>query len=184
MTKLNVGCGGRKIHGFVNVDIRPDVEPDVVCDIACIDKAFKDVDLIYACHVLEHFPLKASKFAPVTWSHILHSWRRALRSGGTLRLAVPDIKAVIDYFDKSDDLGELLAFFWGGQKYDYDFHYHGWTFETLEHDLIVAGFSDVHRYDWRKTEHHYIDDYSQAYLPHMDKVNGQLLSLNVEARKL
>jgi hypothetical protein len=46
-----------------------------------------------------------------------------------------------------------------------------------------AGFKNVKRYDWKKTEHFYVDDYSQAYLPHMDKLNGKLMSLNVEATK-
>ena len=45
------------------------------------------------------------------------------------------------------------------------------------------GFKDVYKYDWRQTEHSYIDDYTQSYLPHMDKENGTLLSLNVEAIK-
>ena len=39
------------------------------------------------------------------------------------------------------------------------------------------------RYDLRDTEHADIDDCSQAYLPHMDKENGVLMSLNVEATK-
>jgi hypothetical protein len=37
--------------------------------------------------------------------------------------------------------------------------------------------------DWRATEHAGIDDYSQAYFPHMDKEFGIQVSLNVEARK-
>ena len=45
------------------------------------------------------------------------------------------------------------------------------------------GFERVARYDWRDTEHAEIDDYSQAYVPHMDKENGTLVSLNVQAYK-
>jgi hypothetical protein len=56
-------------------------------------------------------------------------------------------------------------------------------FATLKAGLEQAGFGDVRRYDWRKTELGKlgIDDYSQAYLPHMDKENGRLMMLNVEA---
>jgi hypothetical protein len=50
-------------------------------------------------------------------------------------------------------------------------------------DLNSVGFVDVRRYDWRDTEHAHVDDYSQAYVPHMDKENGILISLNVECRK-
>lgn len=48
---------------------------------------------------------------------------------------------------------------------------------------IGAGFKDVRRYDWRQTEHKDYDDFSQAYIPHMDKENGLLISLNIEATK-
>lgn len=34
--------------------------------------------------------------------------------------------------------------------------------------------------DWRDVEHRKHDDYSQSYIPYMDKENGQLMSLNVE----
>ncbi|HAI38830.1 MAG TPA: methyltransferase, partial [Maribacter sp.] len=40
------------------------------------------------------------------------------------------------------------------------------------------------KYDWRQTEHAKFDDHSQAYIPHMDKENGTLISLNIEAVKL
>ena len=83
----------------------------------------------------------------------------------------------------TNDFEAVRAFFYGGQKYDFDFHYHGWSYDTLEKALIEAGFQEVRCYDWSKTEHFYVDDYSQAYLPHMDKTNGKLMSLNIEAIK-
>jgi hypothetical protein len=46
-----------------------------------------------------------------------------------------------------------------------------------------VGFKEVYLWDWRETEHSHIDDFSQAYLPHMDKENGVLMSLNIEAKK-
>ena len=181
--KLNLGCGYRKMHGFINVDARDNLSPDVVADVSKIDEKFKDVDLIYACHVLEHFPLRPFTFQPITWGDVLSSWYRTLKPGGILRLAVPDIEGVCKHYLATGNLDDLNAYFYGGQNYDFDFHYHCWSFETLKRDLLKVGFKDVHRYDWRETEHFYVDDYSQAYLPHMDKVNGTLLSLNVEAVK-
>jgi SAM-dependent methyltransferase len=181
--KLNLGCGHRKMHGFINVDVREELNPDVVADVTKIHEKFQDIDLIYACHVLEHFPLRPFSFQPVTWREALKSWYVALKEGGTLRLAVPDIEAACKYYIETGDLDILYAFFYGGQKYDFDFHYHCWSFDTLKRDLIEIGFKEVRRYDWRKAEHFYVDDYSQAYLPHMDKVNGRLMSLNVEAVK-
>ena len=181
--KLNLGCGHRKMHGFINVDIREDLNPDVVADVTRIHEQFSNVDLIYACHVLEHFPLRPSSFQPTSWGDVLRSWHSALKQGGTLRIAVPDIEAVCKYYLSTGNLDVLYAYFYGGQKYDFDFHYHCWSFDTLKRDLLEVGFKDIERYDWKNTEHFYIDDYSQAYLPHMDKTDGTLLSLNVEAYK-
>ena len=181
--KLNLGCGQRKMHGFVNVDIREDLNPDVVANVTQIHKTFQNVDLIYACHVLEHFPLRPSTFQPVTWKTALDSWFRALKPGGILRIAVPDIEGVCKHYLSTGKLDDLYAYFYGGQKYDFDFHYHCWSFDTLKKDLLECGFTQARQYDWRETEHFYIDDYSQAYLPHMDKQDGKLLSLNVEAIK-
>ena len=181
--KLNVGCGQRKMHGFINIDAREDVEPDVVANVAKIHEKYNNADLLYACHVLEHFPLKPSTFQPITWKQVLQSWYDTLKPGGVLRMAVPDIKAVSEYYVNTGDLSKLYAFFYGGQKYDFDFHYHCWSFDTLKRDLLEIGFKSVERYNWKDTEHFYVDDYSQAYLPHMDKINGALMSLNVEAVK-
>jgi predicted SAM-dependent methyltransferase len=183
MIKLNLGSGDRKMHGFINIDAREDVNPDMVYDITKIHEKFKNVDLIYACHVLEHFPMKPFAFQPRTWRSVLKNWHSALAPGGVLRIAVPNIKAACEHYLANNDLEVLHALFYGGQKYDFDFHYHGWSFETLKKNLIEAGFTDIKLYDWRKTEHFYVDDYSQSYLPHMDKINGKLMSLNVEAVK-
>jgi hypothetical protein len=46
-----------------------------------------------------------------------------------------------------------------------------------------VGAKNTRKYDWRKTEHAAIDDFSQCYYPHMDKENGRLMSLNVECEK-
>lgn len=183
MMKLNLGCGDRKIHGFINVDARPDLNPDEVCDVTLIHEKFKNADLIYACHVLEHFPNKPFEYQPRTWEDVLKSWHQALKEGGILRLSVPDIKAACEHYLRTNDFQSVQAFFYGGQKYDFDFHYHGWSEETLTKALLGVGFREVRLYDWQKTEHYYVDDYSQAYLPHMDKANGKLMSLNIEAIK-
>jgi predicted SAM-dependent methyltransferase len=184
-TKLHLGCGEKKIYGFTNVDIRQDVKPDLVLDITNVSSIYNNsVELIYACHVLEHFPKKPFAMSQKTYKDVLRDWHSALMPGGKLRLAVPDLgKVITSVAEGKIELEKVMSFFYGGEKHDYDFHYWGWNFETLKKDLEEIGFKDVQRYDWRKTEHHYVDDYSQCYYPHMDKQNGVLLSLNVEATK-
>ena len=51
---------------------------------------------------------------------------------------------------------------------------------SLENLLHENGFKNATIYNWRSTEHSHVDDHSQAYLPHMDKENGTLISLNIE----
>jgi predicted SAM-dependent methyltransferase len=179
--KLNLGCGNKKMFGFINVDGREDIKPDVICDISSISKKFKDVDLIYASHVLEHFPYKPHTFYKTTCHDLLKDWHKTLKIGGTLRISVPDFESVCKYYIYTNNLSPLKTLINGGQKYDFDFHLSCWDFETLKLTLEDIGFKNVRKYDWKNTEHNYIDDYSQAYLPHMDKVNGKLMSLNVEA---
>lgn len=71
----------------------------------------------------------------------------------------------------------------GGQRNEYDFHKMVFDEKLLRERLMQVGFISVKRYDWRQTEHSWLDDYSQAYLPHLDKEKGQLMSLNLEAMK-
>ena len=49
--------------------------------------------------------------------------------------------------------------------------------------LEFCGFSEIKKYNWEETNHSIHDDHSQAYLPHMDKKDGTLISLNLECRK-
>jgi SAM-dependent methyltransferase len=177
LIKLHLGCRSKKIHGFVNIDIDPSVEPDLIEDVRSLP-SFKQnsVDLIYASHVLEHF--KKREFIK-----ILMRWHEILKPGGVLRLAVPDIEACINHYNKFQNLNILKNLIWGAQEDEYAAHYNGWDFESLKLELQTIGFNKIYKWDWKKTEHSYVDDYSQAYLPRLDKVNGMLMSLNIESIK-
>ena len=175
--------GKEKIHGFINIDARPEVNPDIVCDVAKIHDVIEGADLIYASHVLEHFPSRVSELYAYSWSDALLSWFTALRPGGVLRVCVPDFEQVCKYYSDTGDIRPLRGFVSGGQRDEFDYHFHCWDYKSLVEELLKIGFRNCDRYDWRTTEHHYIDDYSQCYLPHMDKINGVLMSLNVEAVK-
>ncbi len=175
--KLHLGCFKKKLYGFVNVDIRADVEPDVVDDCFLLESFKKDsVDLIYTCHMLEHATRSQAKQA-------LKRWYELLKKDGVLRISVPDLQKVFEHYVFYKDLRYLQNFLYGSQKHDYDFHYTGWDSKTLAEDLAEAGFNTVRHYDWRQTEHAHSDDYSQAFFPHMDKLKGTLMSLNMEGVK-
>jgi len=137
------------------------------------------VSLIYACHVLEHF-------GRYTYKAVLKEWFRVLKPGGILRLAVPDFAACAAiYYENglADGLSGLIGLIIGGQRNEHDFHKMIFDEDFLRRDLIEIGFREVRQWDWRATEHAGIDDYSQAYLPHMHKEDGRQMSLNLEAVK-
>jgi len=175
--KLHLGCGDKHIEGYVNIDIRPMNTVDKVDNIKYL-RSFKknSVDVIYSASVLEHF---------LRWEYknVLRRWYELLKPGGALRIGVPDFEAISDHYQEHKDLDVLMGLLYGGQDYDQNFHYVCWDFKRMKRDLEYLGFKDVVRYEWRETEHANIDDFSQSYLPHMDKDNGKLMHLNVEATK-
>ncbi|MFC1945687.1 methyltransferase domain-containing protein [Chloroflexota bacterium] len=175
--KLHIGCGERYIPGFTHVDVRKFEHVDVVAPAWQLD-VFEDdsVDLIYCCHTLEH--LKKTQVGLT-----LAEWHRVLRPGGVLRLAVPDFAKICQMYTRTGDLSQLLGLLMGGQDYPENTHYTVYDYAYLAGLLQDAGFTSVRCYDWRETEHWDHDDFSQAYLPHMDKEHGTLMSLNVEAEK-
>lgn len=176
MTKLHLGCGRIRLPGYVNVDIQDGPAVDRVADLRRLPFETASVDLVYSCAAIEHFGRHE-------WTGVLSEWARVLRPGGLLRLSTADFEAAVARYLETRNLPELLGLLIGGQKDDYDWHGMIFDFEVLRVGLEQAGFRDVRRYDWRKTEigELGIDDYSQAYLPHMDKESGRLMMLNVEA---
>ena len=143
--RLNLGSGETPIPGFVNVDALETARGvDVVADIG-ERLPFDDdaADLVYASHLLEHFPT-----AEVP--HMLAEWRRVLRPGGLLLVAVPDLEVIATMLlgrpgwftpPNSPWLGAL----YGGQKDEYDFHKTGFTAAWLAHLLREAGFGEIRR---------------------------------------
>lgn len=174
---LHLGCGNVIIPNFINVDIRPIKGIDIVDDISVLNKFDNNsVNLIYACHVLEHF-------GRYEYINVLTTWYKILKPGGKLRLSIPNFEEIVNHYNDTKNLKELIGLLYGGQTHKYNYHYYTWDFNSIKQDLEKIGFKIVYKYDWKTTEHKNIDDFSQAYLPHMDKENGRLMSLNIEAIK-
>lgn len=179
MNKLHLGCGPVSLPGFTNIDIRWMPGVDKIADIRYLsprDYPSNSVDLIYASHVLEHIS---------RWEYksTLSRWYDMLKEGGILRLAVPDFESLTKYYMAVGNIKNIMGLLYGGQDYRENRHHWIWDYDSLKDDLKATGFRNIYKWDWRKTSHSYIDDLSQAYLPHMDKENGFLVSLNVEAVK-
>lgn len=186
MTKLHLGCGPRYIPGFIHVDLADFPHIDHKHDISDLPM-FSDssVDLIYCSHALEYFDR-------IEALQVLKEWYRVLKKNGVLRIAVPDFEAIVKVYQKYKDLEHqgILGPLYGrmvvntGEKNEKIlYHKTVYDFDSLKKLLESVGFKNVKKYDWRKTIHKDYDDYSQSYIPHMDKEHGILISLNVEATK-
>ena len=175
--KLHIGCGDKYLPGHKHLDIIDREHIDYITnadDLSMIED--ETVDEIYACHVLEHFDRN-------NINNVLLEWNRVIKKGGVLRLAVPDFEKIVLVYSKTQNLEMLLGLLYGGQIYQYNYHYQGFDYKRLENLLITNGYINVKRYDWRDFLPPNYDDFSRAYIPHMDFENGTLMSLNVIAYK-
>ena len=103
--KLDLGCGQAKKQGFVGIDCFKGDQVDMVIDLfgtmchpqdqigVSQEASFENlleffgegtVDYIHAHHVIEHCPWK-------TIYRVLNGWVKALKPGGTMVLACPDL---------------------------------------------------------------------------------------------
>ena len=177
--KLHLGCGKRHIPGFVHVDLAEFPHIDYVQDIRNLSN-FEDgtVELVYSCQNLEYFDREEIP-------SVLEEWTRILIPGGILRLSVPDFEVLSRLYQAGFSLDYFLGTLYGKWQVGDSFIYHKTTFDepSLRRILTDAGLTSIRRWDWRETGHSSIDDFSQAYFPHMDKEKGILWNLNMEGIK-
>ena len=183
--KLHLGCGKRFLAGYTHIDLSDFDHIDYQHKIDYLPFIDNDsVDLIYSSHAFEYFDR-------VEAESVLLEWKRVLKPGGTLRLAVPDFEALTNIYRETKNLDLILGPVYGrwpvpgGDIVVY--HKTVYDFNSLKNILEKAGFYNIQTWDWEKVfvkDIEGFDDFSQAYYPHMDKTNGILLSLNVEALKI
>ena len=106
-TKLNIACNPTSPFSepWLNIDIKSDVS-QLELDVRKLpDKWTGKFWEIRASHVVEHLYLEE-------WPVVLREWLRVLRPGGVLRLALPDLKIIVDgstVIDFLDDMGEFTT---------------------------------------------------------------------------
>ncbi|PHM09240.1 class I SAM-dependent methyltransferase [Nostoc sp. 'Peltigera malacea cyanobiont' DB3992] len=140
--KLNLGCGFDIRSAYLNVDFQDFHNPDLVADIRKLDMLPSEFyEEIIAQDCLEHFPRLDTEPA-------LAEWSRLLKSGGILKLRVPDLIGLLKLFSwKSNQSIEeqkvLVQCMYGTQAYNGDWHLTGFTQILLEHYLEEAGFHKI-----------------------------------------
>lgn len=175
--KLHLGCGTKWLKGYTHVDIIQNENIDIISDLRDLKNLDNScAEEIYACHVLEHFGRNEVK-------EVLLGWTRLLKSGGLIRISVPDFSSVCKMYQKNENISELLGLLYGGQRNEYDFHKICFDFRSMQDLLTSIGYKDIKRYDQAEFLPKTFDDYSRAYLPHMD-TNGTLMSLNIVGTKI
>jgi len=179
--KIHMCCGKRDFGpGWFNIDGAKHSNVHLITkDIGNLPLDSESAELIYCSHAIEYFDRE--EIIP-----ILKEWKRILIPQGTLRLAVPDFRSMAMLYSKGNiKLEQILGPLYGKMQMNDTTIYHKTVYdlESLKKLLTDIGFSNIRTYDWRATEHSQFDDHSQAYIPHMDKDNGILVSLNVEGTK-
>jgi predicted SAM-dependent methyltransferase len=182
--KLHLGGGKRFLPGFTHVDLADYDHIDFHNDIS--DLSFlkdESVSLIYCSHAFEYFDRNEAL-------RVLNEWRRVMKLGASLTLAVPDFDKLLMVYNQTNDLKNILGPLFGvweipGKK---DVISHKTVYNQIELTSVLelAGFKNVSNWDWRKFfvgEIKDFDDYSKAYFPHLDFENGIHVSLNLTCTK-
>jgi predicted SAM-dependent methyltransferase len=154
LVKVNVGAGEAPLAGWINTDVawwfpiylditRPWPIP------------YESVDRIYADNVIEHFPLDVGRM-------VFRHCHNALRPGGRIRLATPDVERTARaYLDDpaltADHLARHRRNGYPAEHpvdmlritYAYHGHHQGYCYDwaALSAELAASGFTDIRRYE-------------------------------------
>jgi predicted SAM-dependent methyltransferase len=182
---VNVGAGNVRLEGWVNTDI------------AWWSQMYLDltkpwpvppgsVDRIYGDNVIEHFSLEVAR-------DVLRHCHDALRPGGAIRLATPDVERTARaYLDDprltADHLDRHRRHGYNAEHpvdmlrvtFVYHGHHRGYCFDwaALSAELSSAGFVDIRRHDAGES-----DDPVFRALERRDEPTEAATELIVEARK-
>lgn len=138
--RLNIGCGNKKIEGFVGVDLDP--AADVVCDIRALTFEDDSVSEILAVHVLEHIYRWEAEAT-------LREWHRVLKPGALIVLELPDIVKVCSWIlhGGNDRMGLWGAYGDPGYENPLMVHKWGWSVKELSGVLRACGFHSIKSMD-------------------------------------
>lgn len=144
MTKLNIGCGGRRMPGYTGIDAVERPAADIVAPAHKIPLPDGSVDEILAIHLWEHF---------YRWEceGVIAEWVRLLKPGGRLVLELPNIVKCCENLISGRMQGgkhiDQLSY-WGlyGDPRGGDpfmAHRWGWSPVTLRDFLAENGFTNI-----------------------------------------
>jgi Methyltransferase domain len=143
MLRVDLGAGPDPLQGFESLDIRPLDGVKYVSDVRKLPFEDGEVDELAARHLIEHF----TKYEV---GDVLKEWCRVLKPGAHITLWCPNLLYIVEEYMKLPNLAEnserkfnLVGWLYGGQDYDYNFHYFAYDWWLLSESLVKAGFSKV-----------------------------------------
>lgn len=136
--KLHLGCGTKKLGGWVNIDSVEACKPDLLHDISKpLPYADQAVDEVLAEDLLEHFD-KYLRYV------VFYEWVRVLKIGGSITLQVPNFKkSLLKFFKFGYDnfvdymFGENM---WESRIYIGHFGNHKWGYSEKTLPAFVRTF--------------------------------------------
>jgi predicted SAM-dependent methyltransferase len=145
--KLHLGCGKKRLEGWVNVDIE---NADVNCDIRKLPFEDESAEKVMAIHVFEHVPY-AEK------DDVLAEWYRVIEPDGLLILELPCMDKVINYIRNTKELAPNMVMWplFGDPstiKTEHDLHKWCYSRDELASLLYRAGFKSV----YEETPHYHV----------------------------
>lgn len=173
---VHIGCGELNDPRYINIDARSMPHIHYVTQSLELGQFYpRSVDLIYACHVLEHLSHR-NLFS------ILSNWFSRLKKGGVLRLSVPNFDTIIKiYQDQNKSITAIKLPLLGGQEYAFNYHYSVFNHSYLSELLRSCGFATIKEWDPKSASYYSFDDWAGKSFIVGDK--DYRLSLNFEAVK-
>ncbi len=111
MKMLNIACGGRYHHDWINIDFHAD--SNMVKKVNILGGLpFEDssIDVVYSSHFLEHLSLKQTAF-------VLSEAKRVLKDNGIIRIVVPNTENICKEYLKI--LSDVQSDKSQGEKYNW-----------------------------------------------------------------
>ncbi len=135
MRKLNLGCGGNILADWENHDADLDISKPLPYED-------NSIDMIFAEHVCEHLT------TPDVVRFFMEAYR-ILKTGGTIRIAVPSVDKIFDLADEPYLKWHGQSGFGDGTKrgavrsilLDHG-HLSAWNYPILDACLYAAGFDE------------------------------------------
>lgn len=156
LQRLHLGCGERKLDGYLNIDFPPSEHTvqttsaaDEFADLTEMAYPAGSVAEVRLHHVFEHFDRP-------TALRLLVDWRTWLAGGGELVIETPDFERCARDFVRRiprKPRGTLLRHMFGSHEAAWAVHWDGWYEDRYRETLGALGFTELRfeRASWQGT---------------------------------